>query len=60
MLQINRDEARGYQTFVDGGGIANIGTHYHLAEPEKFEAVFAAVLPKLRTPAARVINSENG
>jgi HEAT repeat protein len=57
MLQDNRDGASGYQTLVEGG-VANIGTHYHLAEPEKFEAVFAAVLQKLQTPVAKVINFE--
>ncbi|WP_448571239.1 hypothetical protein [Trichothermofontia sp.] len=57
MLQVNRDGASGFQTLV-AGGVANIGTHYHLAESEKFEAVFAAVLQKLQTPVAKVINFE--
>ncbi|NEQ53503.1 MAG: NACHT domain-containing protein [Leptolyngbya sp. SIO3F4] len=43
MLQINRDGAKGFQTLVEGG-VANIGTHYHLAEPEKFKAALEAIL----------------
>jgi len=45
VLQIIRDGARGFQTLVEEGGKVFIeGTHYHLAEPEKFEAVLACII----------------
>ncbi|MCM1983776.1 HEAT repeat domain-containing protein [Lyngbya confervoides] len=55
MLQVNRDGSSGFQTLVEGG-VANIGTHYHLAEPEKFEAVFAAVLQKFQPPDPKTVD----
>lgn len=48
MLQINRDGAKGFQTWVKQGGIANIGDHYHFSDPEKLEAALEAVLLKLQ------------
>jgi hypothetical protein len=57
MLQMNRDEARGFQTFVEEGGTVFIeGIHYHLAEPEKFEAAFEAVLQKIQTPKVKTFD----
>lgn len=49
LMQINRDGATGYQIIVKGG-IANIGTHYHLSDPEEFEAVFDEVLQNVLKP----------
>jgi hypothetical protein len=47
MLQTNQDEARGFQALVKGG-IANIGDHYHLTDPEKFKAALEGVLQQLQ------------
>ena len=49
MLQINRDGAKGFQIQVEGG-TANIGDHFHLSDPEKFQAALEGVLRKLQPP----------
>lgn len=57
MLQINRDGAKGFQTLVEEGGTVFIeGIHYHLTEPEKFEAAFEAVLQKIQTSKAKTFD----
>lgn len=48
MLQNNREGATGFQTVIENGAIANLGDHYHLSDPERFQAALTAVLEKLR------------
>jgi hypothetical protein len=57
MLQISQDEARGFQTLVEGG-ITNIGTHYHLPL-EKFEPILKIVLQKLQFPRTESISFQS-
>jgi hypothetical protein len=46
MLQTNQDGAKGFQTLVEGG-VANIGDHYHLSDPEKLQTVLQSVIQNL-------------
>jgi hypothetical protein len=48
MLQLNREDSKGFQTLVEQGGIANIGDHYHISDPEKLQAALLGVLQKLQ------------
>ena len=48
MRQDNRDNSKGFQTFVEDGGTIFIeGTHYHLSDPEKFKVILEEILSKL-------------
>lgn len=53
MLQLNLEQARGFQTLVQGG-IANIGDHYHLSDPQQLKTALAAVLQQLQQVYAPV------
>ena len=47
MLQNNQNSATGFQNLVQGG-VANIGSHYHLSSSEKLDAVLDTVLNTLK------------
>lgn len=48
MVQLNQDGTN-YQTLVKDGGIANIGTHYHISQ-ERLELALRAILENLQSP----------
>jgi HEAT repeat protein len=57
MLQTNWNGVKGFQTWVESGGTVFIeGTHYHLADPEKFMAVLEAILQKWQSPKSEAID----
>ena len=47
MRQTNQDGATGYQTIVKGGTVYIGSTHYTLANPEKFLAVFKGMFQEI-------------
>ncbi len=59
MLQVNRDGAKGFQTYAgDGATVFIEGTHYHLAEPEKFKATEAKTFD-FRCYLQSILDNEN-
>jgi len=55
MIQNNQGNSKGYQTWVEKGGIANIGNHF-LIDPQQLSAVLQAFLADLK---ARPIGTYN-
>ena len=53
IIQINLGDARGYQIWVEEGGIANVGNHYHI-NVETLKAVLEAFLEKQRQESQRI------
>ena len=59
MQQDNRDGAKGFQTLVEDGGTVFIeGNHYHLSEPEKFQAVLEAILKSFQAAETKTVTFE--
>ena len=59
MEQINRDGVKGFQFVAEDGSTVFIeGTHYHLSDPEKFQAALEAVLKSGQSAEAKTINFE--
>jgi HEAT repeat protein len=52
--QINRDGSHGFQTLVQGG-VANVGTHYHV-DAEKLGEVLQAVLHRMQTTEIETVD----
>jgi HEAT repeat protein len=55
--QLNRDGSQGFQTSVQGG-VANIGTHYHV-DAEKLGEVLQAVLHRMQTAEVETVDFQS-